>query len=441
MRLEKGFTVTSKFGATIKILDIFGEGGQGIVYKVLYKDEIKALKMYKISSLGSNPQAFYENIKNNILKGSPSPMYLWPLDMVDWQKDGSFGYVMDVRPQGYYELGKFLSSQVSFSSFGVMIDGLLNLIHAFRLLHIKGMSYQDLNDGNFFFNPKNGNLKICDTDNVAPNGFNTGVIGKPRYIAPEIIQGKALPSTSTDQYSLACILFMTLTNQHPLEGKRFLANYLNPLCEEVLYGYDPIFIMDPNNQKNGPVEEVHKNVLYMWKELPTYIKDAFTEQFSHEVLIENTNKRYTERNWLDLFIRLRSHIVHCYQCGGDTFLENQSSPICEDCSRQFSIGSSFILSGCDYEFPIAVGNIVYRMQLGACNVLNSLDKVLLIVPGSEGRNILGARNLTKETFEFFMPGKKVVLVYPGKVFPIINGCKVKLLNESISIRGFKNGKY
>jgi DNA-binding helix-hairpin-helix protein with protein kinase domain len=41
-----------------------------------------------------------------------------------------------------------------------MVNAALNITAGFRALHNKGYSYQDLNDGNFFINPQNGNVLI-----------------------------------------------------------------------------------------------------------------------------------------------------------------------------------------------------------------------------------------------------------------------------------------
>ena len=70
-----------------------------------------------------------------------------------------------------------------------MIDAALNMIKAFRILHNAGLFYQDINEGNFAIDPNNGDVKIMDNDNVAPSGKSTGVLGKPRYMAPEIVIG------------------------------------------------------------------------------------------------------------------------------------------------------------------------------------------------------------------------------------------------------------
>ena len=187
--LENGFRVKTLFGGTVKVEKFLAEGGQGGVYIADYNGQKKALKWYKKGSLGANPNAFYENIKQNVMRGIPSPEFLWPLDITEWV-DGTFGYIMDLRPEGYYEVTEFMLCHVRFKSYRAIIDAAMKIVSAFRILHNSGYSYQDLNDGNFFINPQNGKVLICDNDNVAPDGTETGIIGKPRYMAPEIVLHK-----------------------------------------------------------------------------------------------------------------------------------------------------------------------------------------------------------------------------------------------------------
>lgn len=118
---------------------------------------------------------------------------------------------MDLRPQGYYDLTKFLiPGSVKFASWKVTVDACLEILTAFRFLHKKGYSYQDLNDGIFFINPSTGSVRIGDNDNVAPAGTNTGILGKPRFMAPEIVRNENMPNVDSDKYSLSLILFTML---------------------------------------------------------------------------------------------------------------------------------------------------------------------------------------------------------------------------------------
>lgn len=97
--LAVGTVIKTKYGGSIKVEKYLAEGGQGEVYVVACNGgkEKKALKWYKTAALGKDPRAFYENIEENIKRGSPDKAFLWPEDITEWT-DGTFGYVMGLRP-------------------------------------------------------------------------------------------------------------------------------------------------------------------------------------------------------------------------------------------------------------------------------------------------------------------------------------------------------
>ena len=102
--LSSGTKITLLNGGFVTINKELGRGGQGIVYLVDYNGQPKALKWY----LNAPDQNFYNNLSANILNGAPSGAFLWPEAITEKQK-GSYGYVMALRPQNYFEFGNFLS--------------------------------------------------------------------------------------------------------------------------------------------------------------------------------------------------------------------------------------------------------------------------------------------------------------------------------------------
>ncbi len=67
-------------------------------------------------------------------------------------------------------------------------------------------------------------MLICDNDNVSEYGDNSGIAGKCRYMAPEVVRHEAKPSIHTDRFSLAVVLYKMLFVEHPLEGKRTVSS-------------------------------------------------------------------------------------------------------------------------------------------------------------------------------------------------------------------------
>lgn len=427
MAINPGTHFTSLFNADIEIVSLLGSGGQGYVYKILYNGQPKALKIYKPAAL-KDPKAFYSNVKNNIRRGSPSKTFLWPIDLLKWNGK-TFGYIMDLRDPEYEELSSFMAGCVQFASFRTAITAALQIIAAFRILHSQGYSYQDLNDGNFFIHPKTGNVMICDNDNVAPNGVSTGILGKPRYMAPEIVRGETMPNTQTDRFSLSVIIFIILTLTHPLEGRRYLVDCLTPKVEELIYGTEPIFMLDPNDRRNAPVLGTHNNIGIVWPALPQYMKDAFLKEFSQDVL-KQPGRRSTESDWQKLLIRFRSDIIRCPYCADENFTDQGS---CASCKHPLPKHLNITLGGCDYTMPIVSGNIVYRSQFGTADVDQAGDAILLIRPNPQDPATLLLQNISGGDVECTTPSGKRIIVTNRNVIPAKPGIKIRISNGSVEI--------
>lgn len=410
----------------IKVLSLLGEGGQGWVYKVEYQGKPMALKWYK--DCGRDPQAFYKNVRENVTRGTLAPQFLWPLAITE-QTHGAFGYVMELRPQGFYELSDFLLAKVRFADFRAEVEACIQVVNAFRILHNEGLSYQDLNDGNFFINPRTGAVLIADNDNVAPNKTNMGIVGKPRYMAPEIVLGKNMPDTQSDRFSLATVLFAMLCLGHPLEGKKWAAICQTPKEAERLYGSTPLFVFDKKDNSNRPIPE-QANVLNRWKYLPEYIRDLFYRSYSEDTFT-NPMKRVKELEWLKAFTRFRSEIVPC-ECGNEVFLCNASSTICEKCNKMINITHRIQFP--EYAMATTKGARIYRCQMGICNADEALMPIALLVAKNDDPNTVGLKNMTKQIWEAQTPSGRINRVEPGHVVPFLSGIKIKVFNHSFELK-------
>lgn len=309
---ENGDRVAINSGGEAVVTDRLGEGGQGVVYKVKYGNAFYALKWYLPGKI-QEPKRFYDNLENNAKRGAPTGAFLWP-KFLTTQQNGSFGYLMDLRPNGYKDFGDFLLARTHFSGFDAVTNAALNIVNGFRELHRAGLSYQDLNDGNFFINPATGDVLICDNDNVAPYGENLGIAGKARFMAPEVVTHKKMPDIHTDRFSLAAVLFMMLFLSHPLEGQQTMVPCMTEELEYKFYGTGPVFIYDDNDGRNRPVPGVNANVIKIWPVYPEFIREAFKTAFSYKMLVDDPEHRITESEWQKLFVRLRDQTVEC-ACG------------------------------------------------------------------------------------------------------------------------------
>ncbi len=410
---SNGTAVALKNGKTAYIKDKLGEGGQGNVYLVSIDNKAYALKWYHKKTLNENDK-FYANLANNIVQGAPTSAFIWPLYLTEII-DGEFGYVMELVPDEYKCFSDFLLTKEKFPSISVVVNAALNITNGFRELHRKGFSYQDLNDGNFFINPRNGDVLICDTDNVAPYGESLGIAGKARYMAPEVVRNIKSPDIMTDRFSLSVILFRLLFLDHPLEGKRTLCPCLTEELEQKFYGKAPLFIYDPNDSSNIPVRGVHCNVIKLWKFYPKFIRDKFTKAFSQECLHGDT-ARPTDNDWQIAFTRLRDCIAEC-PCGGETFLDlNAPETACINCGTK--IPRPPLLLTKKYKVALFPGNKIYR-----CHTDEDSDDYTIpdgiIIRSHNHPDIWGIKNLTRHDWTVTSKDGKVSALPSGKVAVVV----------------------
>ncbi|MBQ5439295.1 MAG: serine/threonine protein kinase, partial [Clostridia bacterium] len=344
-----------------------------------------------------------------------SETFVWPLFLTE-KNDSEFGYVMDLLPSSYKCFTGFLLTKEKFASISVVVNAALNITNAFRELHRSGFSYQDLNDGNFFIEPKTGDVLICDTDNVAPYGEALGIAGKARYMAPEVVRNISAPDVMTDRFSLAVILFRLLFLDHPLEGKRTLCPCLTEKLEQKFYGVSPLFIYDPNDNSNAPVRGVHCNVIRLWKFYPKFIKDKFIYSFSQECL-QGSQRRLTDNDWQIAFTRLRDCIITC-PCGSETFIDLKAdSSVCINCGR--SIPKPPVLKSKKYAAALFPGNKLYRCHTEEDND-DYTQPTASVVRSKNRPDVWGLRNLSDNTWNVTLKDGKSAEVPKGKVQIIVN---------------------
>ena len=424
----KGQRIKTVSGGELEVVQKLGEGGQGIVYKVNYNGKSLALKWYFGNKL-NNADKFYRNIQNNIKQGAPTNAFLWPLEITEYF-EGSFGYLMELRPPEYKDFSLFLLAKVHFANIEALINTALCITNGFRELHNRGYSYQDLNDGNFFVNPKTGDVLICDNDNVAPYGENLGIAGKCRYMAPEVVMGQKRPDSHTDRFSLAVVLYMLLFLNHPLEGKRTMCPCLTEELERKFYGSDPVFVWDPANDTNRPVRGVHTNEIKLWPLYPAFVRKTFEKAFSHEVMVGNdTTHRVIEKEWQEVFTTLRDLTIKC-SCGSETFIDpSQQSCKCINCGK--SIERPPILKVKKYHAALAPGKKLY-----ACHVQYDSDDFKEakgeVISSRNNPSLLGLRNDSNNTWEAILPNGSSKGYPNGQVIKLGKGIKINFGNENVA---------
>lgn len=405
--LSKNSIVSLVGGGTATIIKELGRGGQGIVYLVEVCGEKKALKWY----LNAPDDKFYRNLAQNIASGAPSDAFLWPEYLTEKQQ-GSYGYIMKLRPQNYYEFGNFLLAKVSFKSFTAMLSAAMKICDGFMMLHRFGYSYQDLNDGNFFIDPQTGDVLICDNDNVMPQGEKSGIMGKARYMAPEIVAG-GIPDKYSDRFSLSVILFMLFYANHPFEGAKVVAcPCMTEAFEKKFYGSEALFIYDPTDKSNLPVRGIHQNVIRRWPVFPQMLRDAFIEEFSKEKL-QDPCTRMIEQNWKKIISSVRDSLVVCQHCAEETFVNvSDSTDKCMNCGKDVDLSKRLVIN--NRSLPLTQNTYIYIDED------NTLDGVVT----TDSNGFMLIKNISTETWTVETPSGKIKTVAPNEILPVKEGLKI-----------------
>ena len=421
----KGQKIRTASGGELEVIQKLGEGGQGIVYKAKYAGKELALKWYFGNKL-SNPDKFYRNIENNIKEGAPTPAFLWPIEITEYF-EGSFGYLMELRPPEYKDFSLFLLAKAKFANVDAVINAALCITNGFRALHNKGFSYQDLNDGNFFVNPQTGDVLICDNDNVAPYKESLGIAGKCRYMAPEVVVGKKRPDVFTDRFSLAVVLYLLLFLNHPLEGKRTMCPCLTEELERKFYGTEPLFVWDPQIDANRPVRGVHVNEIKFWPVYPKIVRDTFIEAFSQASMIgDDAEHRVQEKKWQEVFTALRDSTIKCTACNSETFVD-LSQPTCKCMNCGKDIIKYPVLKVKKYNAILAPGKLIY-----ACHVIHDSDDFKApmgeVITSRTDPSLIGLRNDSDSSWTVTLPNGQSKQYSKGQVIKIGRGLKVNFGN-------------
>ena len=422
--------------ATIISDSPLGSGGQGEVYLVEYKGNKYALKWYTNTSILSN-EAFYNNLKENSKVEAPDSNFIWPLYITERVGKGGFGYIMDLIPKNKHSMSDILRTYrldiqgktavrvpVGFHDLDTMVDSAIEIVEAFRSLHRRGQSYQDLNDGGIFFDTDTGEVLICDCDNVAPYGMNYGIGGKPGYMAPEVVTHESLPSADTDKFSLAVILFKLFIRGDPLEGAKMCgAGVMVGHNELKHYGTDPVFVYDPNNDTNRPVKGIHNNVIRMWPLYPDFLRQAFTKVFTDG--LKNPSARLSDNEWFKILLKLKASIFKCKCKASKRFLVDSTitSYSCPKCNTTYPV---YTITNGREKYGVIFGNNTKLMPFETDPIDYENHSVISaeMVESAKNPGVVGLRNCSSAEWTVTMPDGTIKQIPPGKAAVFVDGMQV-----------------
>ena len=420
-QLKTGTILTSESGIKYEVKKMLGAGGQGEVYDVESKGKHFALKWYFKHMATREQKAILDNL---VAKGSPAECFLWPEDIIFHQIGESFGYIMPLRPKNYKSIVDLMKRRAE-PSFYALCRAAYNLTNGYQQLHSMGFSYRDISFGNMFFDPNNGDVLICDNDNVSANGVdNSSVYGTPRFMAPEIVTGIAKPSRNTDLYSLAVLLFYMFFLGHPLEGKKEASiKCMDIHAMNKLYGSSPVFIFDPKDKSNRPVKGYQDNPIIYWDLYPQGLKDLFTQSFTEG--LSKPNRRVTERQWLDVIANLITGIAICPNCGAEVFYDSNKESlniahICWGCQKAVSIPHRLVVG--KSTILLTKDSKIYSHNINKDYDMNTV--VGTVVQNPKNPNLWGIRNDSNSNWTYIKSNGQQIPVGNSRSAAIAKDAKI-----------------
>lgn len=411
--------VLPRQGGTWRIAGVLGEGGQGSVYELVPEapgGRSLALKWYRPEATHPAQRAALHRLTE---RPAPSEAFLWPLEVVDGEA-GAFGYVMPLRPPGFVPVADLLTGRVDVG-FATVARLCLGLADSFLLLHTQGLCYRDISLGNVFFHPETGHPLICDNDNVGLDGEDPArVLGTSRFMAPEIVRGEAQPSTATDLYSLAVLIFYVLMIHHPLQGQRELDfACLDRAAETELFGTAPLFVFDPVDPSNAPDPTIHTAVLRYWPLYPAHVRVEFTKAFT--VGLNDPGARVRETVWRRCMSRLLDGIVIC-RCGRENFTNDGLAGVCWSCGTQIPDPVRLVIGG--GVLVLNAGSKITQHHVDRNYDYTTVVGQVLQHPSRPG--VWGLTNTWDRPWQATLPGGAEQVIEPGRSIGLVPGTQLRL---------------
>lgn len=433
--LKPGQTVQTESGVPCKVDAFLGGGGQGEVYKADLSGKKVALKWYFPAQ--ATPQQ-YAALTLLVKKGAPNDKFLWPIELTRADDVPGFGYVMPLRESRFKSIVDLMKRRIE-PTFRALATAGLQLADSYLQLHAQGLCYRDISFGNAFFDPNTGEMLICDNDNVAVDQQGeSGVLGTPRFMAPEIVRGEAKPSTQTDLYSLAVLLFYMLMVAHPLEGQRETQIKCMDLpAMNKLYGFEPLFIFDPTDQSNRPVPGVHDNALAFWPLYPQFVRDLFVKAFT--IGLKDPLARVRESEWRAAMSDLRDAIYYCPHCGAEAMYDVEALKAsggqpgaCWSCGKplqlppRLRVGKRVIMLNYDTR--------LYPHHVDDQRLYDFTQPVAEVTRHPTNPNLWGLKNLSAEKWVITLPDGTFKDVEPGRSVSLAVGTKINFGQKEGEIR-------
>ena len=245
------------FAERYEILDLIGSGGMSKVYKAKQKyiDKLVAIKVLNL--MAANDENSFERFQREAQTAS-SLKHPNIVEIIDFGvTTNSIAFLIMEYLEGESLLE--IINRNGFLPYNSVLEIFIQICDGMNHAHKRNIVHRDLKPSNILileYTEKPlvkifdfGIAKFLDLQEVStrPDLTQKGdVFGSPLYMSPEQCKGDAL-STSSDIYSLGCVLFESLTGVPPFQGNSnydIMSKHVSELCPK-LTTVSPYLIIPP----------------------------------------------------------------------------------------------------------------------------------------------------------------------------------------------------
>jgi serine/threonine protein kinase len=204
-----------------ELRELYGTGGMGAVYRA-YQRSLEREVAFKVLTLSLTGDQEYIERFNREAKTAASLEHPHIVPVYDYGTDGDISYVV-MRLLTGGSLAERLKQHAGIpSSLGEAADLLQQLASALDYAHSRDVIHRDIKSNNVMFD-NHGTAYLVDfgiakllkeASSLTADGV---VMGTPTHMSPEQWRGDT-PSSSTDQYALAVMIYEMITGKMPFEA-------------------------------------------------------------------------------------------------------------------------------------------------------------------------------------------------------------------------------
>jgi hypothetical protein len=195
-----------------------------------------------------------------------------------------------------------------------------------------------------------------------------------------------------------------------------------------IFGTEPVFIFDPNNDSNRPVPGYNNNALTFWPIFPQFLRNLFIRAFT-DGIYDPQNGRVRESEWRSSMVRLRDSIIYCTHCGRESFYDidvfrqsNANSVNCWSCKKEIKfpprirIGEHIIMLNYDTQ--------IFQHHIDDQKMYDFTKPIASVAQHPNNPNLWGLKNLSSEKWVSTCPKGTIKDVEPKSSVTLALGTKI-----------------